>query len=50
MEKNRSVSLQIDGKSKKKIKNKKNKEQNGSTNPGETGEGSSGAKEKCHVM
>lgn len=49
MEKNRNVSLQLDGKSKKKPKNKKNKEQNGSS-AGDSGEGSSTAKEKCHVM
>jgi hypothetical protein len=49
MEKNRNVSLQLDGKTKKKIKNKKNKEQNG-TAGAEGGEGGSGTKEKCHVM
>ena len=45
MEKNRSVSLQLDGKSKKNKKNKKNKDQNG--NAGDPGEG---GKEKCQVM
>ena len=43
MEKNRSVSLQLDGKKGKKAKSKKGMSQDG-------GEGSSGVKEKCQVM
>lgn len=52
MEKNRSVSLQLDGKKQKKQKQKKKKETNGAIAEGEAGgEGSSSnAKEKCHVM
>lgn len=46
MEKNRSVSLQLDGKSKKNKKNKKSKDQNGTA--GDPAEG--GGKEKCQVM
>jgi DIRAS family GTP-binding Ras-like protein 2 len=46
MEKNRNVSLQLDGKNKKKSKKSK-KEQNGNT--GDLGEGSSGGKEKCNL-
>jgi len=51
MEKNRSVSLQLDGKNKKKTKPKK-KEANGTVGGAQnSGEGSSSnAKEKCHVM
>lgn len=50
MEKNRSVSLQLDGKKKKNPKIKKSKDiTNGSVADG--GEGTSGTtKEKCHVM
>ena len=44
MEKNRSVSLQLDGKKGKKAKSKKALSQDGG------GEGSSGVKEKCQVM
>lgn len=47
MEKNRNVSLQLDGKRKKKEKPKKNKD---GTNGAVSGEGTSGGKEKCHVM
>lgn len=46
MEKNRSVSLQLDGKKGKKAKSKKVTNQEG----GAGGEGSSGVKEKCQVM
>lgn len=46
MEKNRSVSLQLDGKKGKKAKSKKAMSQDG----GAGGEGSSGVKEKCQVM
>lgn len=45
MEKNRSVSLQLDGKKGKKAKSKKALSQDGGG-----GEGSSGVKEKCQVM
>lgn len=47
MEKNRSVSLQLDGKKGKKAKSKKALSQDGG---GGGGEGSSGVKEKCQVM
>lgn len=50
MEKTRNVSLQLDGKSKKKLKNKKNKEQNGSAGGEGSSEGGSSVKEKCQVM
>ncbi|GAB0092380.1 GTP-binding protein Di-Ras2-like [Sergentomyia squamirostris] len=51
MEKNRSVSLQLDGKKNKKSKPKKNKDVSNGTITQDGGEGSSGnAKEKCHVM
>lgn len=51
MEKTRNVSLQLDGKKNKKAKPKKNKDAtNGTSNGAQNGEGSSGAKEKCHVM
>lgn len=49
MEKNRSVSLQLDGKKGKKAKSKKALSQDGSGG-GAGGEGSSGVKEKCQVM
>lgn len=50
LEKTRTVSLQLDNKTKKKQKKeKKNKESNGAIS--ENGEGStSGPKEKCHLM
>ncbi|XP_037945682.1 GTP-binding protein Di-Ras2-like isoform X2 [Teleopsis dalmanni] len=49
MEKTRTVSLQLDTKKQKKQKKeKKTKETNGAIP--ENGEGTSGAKEKCHVM
>lgn len=49
MEKNRSVSLQLDGKKGKKAKSKKALSQDGGGG-GAGGEGSSGVKEKCQVM